>query len=412
MSQQVRPGAKTFILSTAVMGLACLLWAILTVPSVPLLGPVLLGLCALVAELYPIRLSEEGTVSVAAALDFAVVILFPPQVAVVLAAFAGGLSDVIGRVAPIQTLFNTAQLAIAAFVAAQGYALGPGGTFYFQTHAFWGLIAGLSFLFTNSILTCTVIALVQGDHPIEVWLQGNKDMFFHDVALYPIGMLVALVYAHDAPALLLFSLPMVIIYVSFRNNVAVRRQAKQVLEMLADIIDQRDPYTAEHSQRVANYASAIARQMGLPEQESLMVQSSGRIHDLGKITWKDDILFKPGALTTEEMERVKEHPSTGARIVQELAHYKKGVPLIRHHHEWVNGSGYPDGLSSEQIPLGARILAVADAYDAMTSNRPYRKALSGEEAVDRLLAGAGTQFDPLVVEAFLKYLADQREGVG
>jgi HD-GYP domain-containing protein (c-di-GMP phosphodiesterase class II) len=229
-------------------------------------------------------------------------------------------------------------------------------------------------------------------------------MLLHDIALYPIGMLVALVYSYDAPALILFFLPMVIIYVSFRNNVLVRQQAQAVLETLADIIDCRDPYTAEHSRRVAKYATAIARQMGLSENICQLVQASARIHDLGKVTWRDDLLFKPGKLTGEEMERVREHPVTGARIVQGLAHYQKGVPLIRHHHEWIDGSGYPDGLRGDEIPLGARILAVADAYDAMTADRPYRKALPKEEALKRLVAGAGTQFDSVVVQAFIEWV--------
>lgn len=382
----------------------CIAWAFTTFQPVPLLGPIIVGICALIAELYPVRLSEEGTVSVAAALDFAAVILFPPQVAVILAAVAAGASDLLGRVPRIRVLFNTAQLAIAATLASKVYSLGPAGTFSFQTHAFWGLIAGFTFLLTNSFLTCTVIALVQGYRPIEVWLQGNREMLLHDMALYPIGMLVALVYTHDAPALLLFSLPMVITYVSFRNSIVVRQQAKVVLETLADIIDRRDPYTAEHSRRVAEYATAITQQMGLSQRECLLVQSTARIHDLGKVTWRDDILFKPGRLTPEEMKRVREHPVTGARIVEGLTNYQKGIPLIRHHHEWVDGSGYPDGLDRENIPLGARILAVADAYDAMTSDRPYRRALSKQEALQRLREGAGTQFDPVVVEAFLEWV--------
>ncbi len=386
------------------MGAGVIAWALLNIQPVPWVGPIVLGTCALIADLFPVRLSEDGTVSVAAALDFAAVILFPPQVSILLVAAATGLSDIIGRVPIIRVLFNTSQLAISAALASKVYALGPGGVFSFQTHALWGLISGLMFLLSNSLLTCTVIALTQGQRPIEIWLQGNREMLLHDIALYPIGMLVALVYSYDAPALILFFLPMVIIYVSFRNNVLVRQQAQAVLETLADIIDCRDPYTAEHSRRVAKYATAIARQMGLSENICQLVQASARIHDLGKVTWRDDLLFKPGKLTGEEMERVREHPVTGARIVQGLAHYQKGVPLIRHHHEWIDGSGYPDGLRGDEIPLGARILAVADAYDAMTADRPYRKALPKEEALKRLVAGAGTQFDSVVVQAFIEWV--------
>ncbi len=404
--------ARVFISLTVLVGATCIAWALFTLEPIPLLGPILMGVCTLIAELFPVRLSEEGTVSVAAALDFAAVLLFPPQVAILLVSVAAGVSDIVGRVPRVRVLFNTAQLAIAAALAASVYALGPVGAFYFQTHAVWGLVSGLIFLFTNSVLTCTVIALIQGDRPIEVWFQGNREMLFHDLALYPIGMLVAFVYLHDASALLLFCLPMIIIYVSFRNSVLVRQQSRAVLETLADIIDRRDPYTAEHSRRVAVYATAIAREMGLGEQQRQLVQSIARIHDLGKITWRDDILFKAGRLTEEEMEMVREHPVTGAQLLEGLTNYQRGIPTIRHHHEWVDGSGYPDGLSHEEIPISARILAVADAYDAMTSDRPYRSALSQEEALRRLVDGSGTQFDPLVVEAFLKWIAtDSDDGV-
>jgi len=407
VSQESRLTARIFIFLTILAGAGVIAWALVHFQPVPWFGPFVLVVFALVADLFPVRLSEQGTVSVAAALDFAAVILFPPQVSILMVAAATGLSDIIGRVPGIRILFNTAQLAVSAALASKVYSFGPSGVFTFQTHALWGLFAGITFFLANSLLTCTVIALTQGQSPIEVWLQGNREMLLHDIALYPIGMLVALVYTYDAPAVILFSLPMVIIYVSFRNNVLVRQQARAVLETLADIIDCRDPYTAEHSRRVAEYATGIAHQMGVSEDLCQIVQASARVHDLGKVTWRDNLLFKPGNLTAEEMGKVREHPVTGARIVEGLAHYQKGVPFIRHHHEWVDGSGYPDGLKGEEIPLGARILAVADAYDAMTSDRPYRKALSKDEALRRLVAGIGTQFDGDVVRAFLEWMENR-----
>ena len=141
----ITTNCQGFILLTILVGAGVVVWALLHLQPVPWLGPIVLGTCALIAELYPVRLSEEGTVSVAAALDFAAVILFPPQVSILIVAFAAGFSDIIGRVPPIRVLFNTAQLAIAATLASKVYSLGPGGVFTFQTHALWGLISGLTF---------------------------------------------------------------------------------------------------------------------------------------------------------------------------------------------------------------------------------------------------------------------------
>lgn len=401
--------AKRFVYGTTAAGVACIIWALTAYEGIPRVA-VWLGLCALIAELYPVRLSEDGTVSVAAAIYLAAVILFPPPIAVLMTAVAGGLSDVLDRIPPIRVVFNTAQLAIAATASAVVYHLGPDGPFQFSTHALWGLAAGLTFLFTNSLLTCTVIGLVQGSSPLVVWLDGSRAMILHDVALYPIGMLFAIVYQHDPLALFLFALPMIIIYVSFRSNVLLRQQTRQVLETLADILDKRDSYTDEHSRRVADFSFAIAREMGLSYEEASLIHSAARIHDLGKVTWGDNILLKPGKLTPQEMEKVRKHPVIGAEIVQHLWNYKEGVPLIRHHHERVDGTGYPQGLKGDNIPLGARIMAVADAYDAMTSDRPYRKALSQEEALRRLMAGAGTQFDPDVVTAFMRWIETHHSG--
>lgn len=173
---------------------------------------------------------------------------------------------------------------------------------------------------------------------------------------------------------------------------------------LAEALDARDPYTYRHSSNVTKYAVAIAEEMKLSTLEIENIRRGGLLHDIGKIGIRDEILSKPGKLTDSEYAQIKTHSAKGADILKSLPFLDEAAKLIRHHHEKLNGSGYPDRLPGYKIELGAKILAVADAFDTMISDRPYRKALSFNNAVDELKRYSGSQFDPAVVEVFLKIL--------
>jgi HD-GYP domain-containing protein (c-di-GMP phosphodiesterase class II) len=166
-------------------------------------------------------------------------------------------------------------------------------------------------------------------------------------------------------------------------------------------IDARDPYTARHSEKVAAYAVKLARALELSEGDCERIRLAGLLHDVGKLGLERSILHKPGALTDAEWAQVREHPRLSAHIIDGVTRFAAFLPGARHHHERYDGRGYSDGLAGLAIPLDARILAVADAFDAMTSDRSYRPALTHEEAKRRLAADAGTQFDPACVRAFL-----------
>jgi len=166
----------------------------------------------------------------------------------------------------------------------------------------------------------------------------------------------------------------------------------------------KDPYIRDHQQRVSQWAAALAEEMGLPPEQVQHIRTAGLLHDLGKVSVSEHILNKPGKLTEEEYAQIKEHSALGAMIVAHVAGLQRLVKMVRHHHERFDGKGYPDGLAGKDIPLEARILAVADVFDAMTHERSYRKALSREKAIAELERGAGTQFDPAVVKTFLALL--------
>lgn len=176
------------------------------------------------------------------------------------------------------------------------------------------------------------------------------------------------------------------------------------IRSLAEAIDAKDSYTRGHSDRVADYAEGLARRLKVEDDMLNAVRCAGYLHDTGKIGIPDAILLKPGKLTEDEYTQIMNHPILSHKIIEPVEFPYDVKPLVRHHHERMDGSGYPDGLMGDDIPLGARIIGIADAFEAMTSDRPYRKALSFATAVDELKRGAGTQFDELLVDEFLGYL--------
>ena len=178
----------------------------------------------------------------------------------------------------------------------------------------------------------------------------------------------------------------------------------EIVKALAQAIEAKDPYTHGHSERVMQYTVQIAQKLGLPKEEIDSLRYAAILHDIGKIGVRGIVLNNPNGLSSEEYDEIKKHPLVGEGIIKPIELLQLIRPLIRHHHEWYNGKGYPDGLSGENIPLGARILIVADAYNAMKSDRPYRKALTEETAIQELKRGSGTQFEPKIVEVFLEIL--------
>ena len=177
------------------------------------------------------------------------------------------------------------------------------------------------------------------------------------------------------------------------------------IDAISAILEAKDGYTAGHVRSTADLAVAVGRELGLPDFLLEDLRYGGMFHDIGKVGIPDEIINKPGPLTDEEFEVIKTHPAIGAEILAPIPFFAGVRAIVRHHHEHWDGSGYPEGLRGTQIPLGARIVLAVDAYDAMTSDRSYRKAMSHEQACRELRANAGTQFDPEVIEAVLVVLS-------
>ena len=293
------------------------------------------------------------------------------------------------------------------------------------------VIAAAAYYVVNVSLISLAMGLSEQRFPLTVWKEKFQWLFPQYLVFGILAMFVVLAYrALGLYGLLAFFVPPVMLrYVMKQYTDGTEKSASELrrvnrdlvqanenvvntlqelrstygatLQALSTALDSRDSDTDGHSHRVVVYTEAIGRRLGLPEWEISNLLNGALLHDVGKIGVPDAILRKPGRLTEDEWTIMRTHPDLGYRMLEHIGFLKDALPVVRHHHERYDGSGYPDGLSGEQVPLGARIFAVADTFDAMTSDRPYRRACSVELARAEIARCAGTQFDPQVVDAFL-----------
>jgi len=268
------------------------------------------------------------------------------------------------------------------------------------------LIASLVYFALNLVLVAGLVTLRLGGDFRTILLGDARVFATNLVALTPLGWLMARMYTTEGLgwwATLLFAIPLYTTRLVYHRLVEMREMFTQTIGALAEAVDKRDPFTSKHSQRVKQIAVEIGREMRVGDGELEALEWGGLLHDVGKIGVPDAVLLKQDRLTREERIIMNAHPVLGAQIIAPVIKLAPELPIIRHHHEWFNGSGYPDRLLGDEIPKLARILHVADAFEAMTAARPYRMTpLTREQALGELRKFAGVQFDPIVVDAFVR----------
>ncbi len=268
------------------------------------------------------------------------------------------------------------------------------------------LVGALVYFALNLALVSGLVSLRLGGDFRTVLLGDARVFATNLVALTPLGWLMARMYTTDGLgwwATLLFALPLYTTRLVYHRLMEMREMFTQTIGALAEAVDKRDPFTSKHSQRVKQIAVDIGREMHVSDGELEALEWGGLLHDVGKIGVPDAVLLKQERLTREERMIMNAHPVLGAQIIAPVTKLAPELPIIRHHHEWFNGSGYPDRLLGDEIPKLARVLHVADAFEAMTAARPYRMTpLTPEQALAELRKFAGVQFDPTVVDAFVR----------
>ncbi len=311
--------------------------------------------------------------------------------------------------------FNTSQIVLSSWAAVLIFqAFGGHSPPYKSLAEIVPLVlAYAGYAATNTILVSGILHLTQRIRFSKLVTFHIRHLPFQVLAIGIIAILTAVVYVQAPWQTLLVLIPAVGVHLTLRGYSKLRRETQRTIETMVKMLHERDPYTAEHSEEVADLAEKIAREMELPEDQIETIRTAALVHDIGKVGIPDDILNKPGPLNDPEWQLVKQHTVIGFDLLKNLEMYSEAAHLVKYEHERWDGSGYPDGLKGEQIPLGARIIHVADVYHALTSDRLYRESqgkprhYEPAEAVRLIQAESGRQFDPKVVEALVRVISDE-----
>jgi putative nucleotidyltransferase with HDIG domain len=357
----------------------------------------------LAAEALPIPLPRGGTVTVASVLDVGAILLFGPWIAGALDLATTIPAQMIllrqrGSAAALNAglYASTTILAGAAYLAAGGSLGAPR-----LPHDLWPLLlAGALYFALNTGWVSLVLGARTRESALTVWRQQFRDGVPQAALAIGFGLLFAQVRCvAGIGGVLLLVVPLVLARHALRLYAELREDLVSFVRALSVALDAVDPYTHEHSVRVADYSVRVARHLGLPESEVETIHYAALVHDIGKIAQRPDVIRKPSSLDDEERRVMMRHPEAGARIVGEIRALRAAAVMVRTHHWRPDGKGYPPGLTAADVPLGARIINVCDAFDAMTSDRPYRRGLPTAKALVELRRHARTQFDPDLVDA-------------
>lgn len=402
-SNSVRRFVKVVVVSAVVAAAAVFVFA----PQVNLAygqAVLTLGAIALLAQLlaYTLPRTATGSVSFVPYLAMAAI---APSIASVLATFVvASLGQATRPFARIKKVFNVAQQCLAISAAIMMYALVGGKSLLTIPDAPYLPLFVLfaAFMLVNNALVNRVVSLSERRRFTAVWA-ANSSTFSYDLLSWPIVLALAWVYVRFGSAgALAFAIPLLGLRQLYKVNSDLERANRELLELMVAAIEARDPYTSGHSRRVSENSRIIAEIIGLGHSQAKRIEIAGLMHDVGKIHEVfANILQKPGRLTDEEIAIMQTHPIKSQELVARVTQLRDIIPSVRHHHENWDGSGYPDQLSGDAIPLGARVVMVADTIDAMTSDRPYRRALSPEAVRQELIKWRGKQFDPMICDMIL-----------
>jgi putative nucleotidyltransferase with HDIG domain len=410
----VKVGSYVALVCGLALGGGYLLYGVTPgIPSDQLSTLATLAFLALTAELLAFVLPRGARGSIAFIPYIATVLLVPNFWALVTVAVVKAIAEFAGKRERVRLVFNVAQLSLTICVAILTFRA-LGGVSLIDLHGLGiqkvtlrvGAAAFVCFVCAfifNTLVVSRVIALSTGTRTLQVWRDVHLTTIGLDILASPVVFVFAWIYAEWGPIIAAsFWMPILGIRQLHTTNLELEQTNRELLELMIKSIEARDPYTSGHSRRVHDYALIIARALGLNAKIVEEIGTAALLHDVGKIYDKyAPILMKDSRLSPEEWAIVKQHPVDGADLVATMTKLRDVVPAVRHHHENWNGTGYPDGLAGESIPLASRVIMLADTLDAMTTKRPYRDPLSEEDVRDEFVRCRGQQFDPAMVDKLL-----------
>lgn len=364
-----------------------------------------------VAELYPLEIFDEGDLTLSALVQIVALIVFGFEAAILGDVIGVVVYSLITRRPVIKTLFNAGQYTVANAASYYVLILSGGTLSQLTLHSF---LLPTVYVITNLGLVCILLSLYHNTLLSHTWTMLTQEALPYTIIVNMSGLVFGgLIIAYNWVGLILSIIMVVclwrVLYQAGSSISTLKKRYKETISVLTTALEFRDPYTHGHSQRVSDWCRKIAQMMHLHPSEVEKIELGGLMHDVGKVGIADHILNKVGQLTKEEYAEVKNHTEIGEKILSELKGMDYVAAMAKQHHLYYNGDprGYPDCTPGSTALIGARILSVADAWDAMTTDRPYRRYLTISEAVEELRLNSGIQFDPEVVEAFIRVLISE-----
>jgi len=369
------------------------------------------GILAVACESLPVALPKGGYVTVSYSIFLSSLILFPLGVTLIVITLSCLL--IFGKAGTEQPLykrvFNASQYVLSISIAYTVISFAKSPNFQFDLLSiFFYVMAAIVYMVINMTIVAIVLGLSSGKSPWLIWIINFRWAVPNFLALVPLGFLLALLYKNWGPlGLLLLFIPLLISRHSFQLYIDMRENYFNTVEALVQALEAKDTYTSGHSARVGKLAVIIGEAIKMNDENIEFLKYAAVLHDVGKIGVSEVILNKEGKLMDTEWDAIRSHPVIGQTIIKGIKFLFDIGQVVRHHHERFDGKGYPDGLEGAGIPLESRIIAVADTYDAITSDRSYRKGRTHNEAVEELKIVAGTQLDPKIVGIFCTVVTDE-----
>jgi putative nucleotidyltransferase with HDIG domain len=416
----VKSSAKSpmlvYIFTIFFLGLSLSYYLILRFGNISVLGAVLFGILIFAADNFSVPLPKTGFVSVNFGISLASLILFGPSTAIIVT-FISSISvrDIFKKAQYYKHFFNSGQYLISICVASFVFEIMYNRkleNIFIPKHIGIIFLTSVIFFFINTFLTSSIISISKKIKILNVWAFNFAWLLPFHIFLAVMSIAVSFLYNAYGPFTLLLTLmPLAIAQYVYILRTNERKALLNSILHIVKIVEAKDIYTAGHSVRVAEYSEKIARKMKLNEYDIEILKNIANLHDIGKIQVDLSILNKTEKLTNEDWAEIKKHPITGYEIVKEITFLKESSSAVLYHHERFDGSGYPFGVSGEKIPLFARIISIADSYDAMTTDRPYRQALNIYQALNELKNNVDKQFDRQVCLKMIEVLDEEKDNI-